>query len=221
MKKQILLFFFFILTFFAVIAWGAASNPDATKLFQQAEEAFKGKDLDKAAGLLTEALKKEPDNAVYRYIFAKILLNKSDFITAKEHMDVVAKSRPSQEKGEDYNKKLKDFKKKIKDLQKTFNDEGEKKFAVFLKNQSSKDKLKLAVTLYQAFRLNPPLRYKNYEELKSAGDTYESALKGKEGLKGPMLQLAFLFEISNKKNKAAELYMKALDYVQDPNEEYV
>ena len=36
-----------------------------------------------------------------------------------------------------------------------------------------------------------------------------------------MLQLAFLYEIANKKDKAAEVYMRALDYIQDPNEEFV
>lgn len=36
-----------------------------------------------------------------------------------------------------------------------------------------------------------------------------------------MLQLAFLYETSNKKDKAAEVYMRALDYVGDPNEEFV
>ena len=39
--------------------------------------------------------------------------------------------------------------------------------------------------------------------------------------KGANVQLAFLYEISNKKDKAAEVYMRALDYVEDSNEEFV
>ncbi len=207
----------------ATPSFAAATNPEAANLFQQAEEAYKAKDLDKASTLLNDALKKEPDNAVYRYIFGRVLISKSDFLTAKENLDVVARSRPIPDKGKDYNEKLKAFKKKIKDLQETFNSEGEKKFAVYLQNSSSKEELKLAVTLFQAFRLNPPLRYKNFEELKKATDTYEKALKknSNDWPKIPMLQLAFLYEIANKKDKAADIYMRALDYVQDPNEEYI
>ncbi|HOY67279.1 MAG TPA: hypothetical protein PLP29_10335 [Candidatus Ozemobacteraceae bacterium] len=212
------------------IAWhgavfAAASNPEAAQMYQQAEEAFKNKDIENACNLMFEALKKEPDNAVYRYIYAKMLFQKKDFLTSKENFDIVARSRPSKEKEADYNEKLKNFKKKIKELQDGFNQEGEGKFSIYLKNQDSPEKIKLAVTLYQAFRLNPPLRYKNYEELKKATEIYEQALQksfqGQEWQKGPMLQLAFLYEIANKKDKAAEVYMRALDYVGDPNEEYV
>lgn len=203
----------------------APINPEATAIFTQAEEAFKAKDMEKASVLMQDCLKKEPDNACNRYIYSRILMEKKDFISAKENFDIVARSRPSNEKGDDYNKKLKAFKKKIKELQDTFNTEGEGKFSIFLKNQDSKEKIKLAVTLYQAFRLNPTLRYKNYEELKTATTIYEGALeksfKGQEWQKAPMLQLAFLYETSNKKDKAAEVYMRALDYVEDPNEEYV
>lgn len=206
-------------------SFGAVSNPEALQLYQQAEEAFKNKDVENASNLMFEALKKEPDNAVYRYIYAKMLLQKKDYLTSKENLDIVARSRPSKEKEGDYNEKLKNFKKKIKDLQEEFSKEGENKFSVYLKNQDSPEKIKLAVTLYQAFRLDPPLRYKNYDELKKATEIYEQALQksfsGQEWQKTPMLQLAFLYEIANKKDKAAEVYMRALDYVGDPNEEYV
>jgi len=213
-----------------VFAWGsplraAGLNPEAAALYKQAEECFKAKDLDKASSLLFEALKKEPDNAVFRYVYAKILYQKNDFLTAKENFDVVAKSKASSEKGKDYNDKLKGFKKKIKDMQEGFNKEGENRFSIYKKNEDSKEKIKLGVTLYQAFRLSPPLRYKNYDELKKATDIYEKALekcfKGGEWEKGPMLQLAFLYEIANKKDKAAEVYMRALDFIQDQNEEFV
>lgn len=207
------------------LAEGAGLNPEAAALYSQAEAAYKAKDLDKAAAALLEALKKEPDNAVFRYILGKVLMEKGDFLGARENFEIVARSRPNAEKGPEYNEKLKNYKKKIKSLQDSFNDEGQKKFDIYLKNQDSKQKIQLAVTLYQAFRLNPPLRYKNYEELKKATEIYEEALQkcfqGQDWKKQPMLQLAFLYEIANKKDKAAEVYMRALDYVEDPNEEFV
>jgi len=207
------------------VAFAAASNPEALQLYQKAEEAFKNKDFENACNTMFETLKKEPDNAIYRYIYAKMLFQKKDFLTSKENFDIVSRSRPSKEKDADYNEKLKNFKKKIKELQEAFNQEGESKFSVYLKNQDSPEKIKLAVTLYQAFRLNPPLRYKNYDELKKATEIYEQALQksfaGQEWQKVPMLQVAFLYEIANKKDKAAEVYMRALDYVGDPNEEFV
>ncbi|MBF0502472.1 MAG: hypothetical protein HQM09_20205 [Candidatus Riflebacteria bacterium] len=219
----------FLVTFLlsAVTSFASPPNPEAAALYQKAEEAFKAKDYDKAASGLQEVLKKEPDNAIYRYVFGRILFAKEDFLGAKENFDVVARSRPSTEKGEDYNTKLKGYKKKIKELQDAFNAEGEKKFAVYLKNQDAKDKVALGGVLYKSFRLNPSLRYKNYEELHKATQIYEEALgdslkgKGGEWQKGPMLQLAFLYEFSNKKEKAAEVYMQALDHVADPNEEFI
>lgn len=209
----------------SVYAMCAPINKEATELFAKAEQAYKAKDIDTSLNLLLEALKKEPDNSVYRYVYGRILFEKGDYLNARENLEIVAKSRPIKEKGQEYNEKLKNYKKKIKSLQDAFNAEGQKKFDLYLKNQDSKDKIKLAVTLYQAFKLNPPLRYKNYEELKKAIEIYEKALesclKGQDWKKQPMLQLAFLYEISNRKEKASEIYMRALDYVEDPNEEFI
>ncbi len=226
MKRITILVCLTLLTLGAAYSLRAApANAEAAELVKQAEEAFKAQDLEKAATLMQQALTKEPDNAVFRYIFARILFAKKDYMAAKENFEIVSRSRPSKEKGDEYNNKLKNYKKKIKELQAEFNTEGEKKFTVYLKNQDSKERLKLAVTLFQAFRLNPSLKYKNFEELKTATDIYEKALessfKGKDWQKAPMLQLAYLYESANKKDKAAEVYMRALDYVQDPNEEYV
>lgn len=216
---------FFVVLLVPIVLWAAASNPEAEGLYKQAEEAFKAKDLEKASTTLLEALKKEPDNAVYRFVYARVLMDKNDLLSAKENFDIVGRSRPSSEKGQDYNTKLKAYKKKLKDMQENFNKEGANKVEVYNKNQDSKEKLKLAVTLFQAFKLSPHLIYKHYEDLKKATEIYEKALessfKGGEWQKGPMLQLAFLYEISNKKDKAAEVYMRTLDYVQDPNEEFV
>ena len=225
MKKILVTVLSVIFSFAVLTLFAGGSSPEAQALFAKAEESFKAKDLEKASGFLADALKKEPENAVYRYILGKILMDKGEFLLAKENFEIVARSRPIQEKGADYNDKLKNFKKKIKILQDDFNKEGDKKFSLYLGNQDSKQKIKLAVTLYQAFRLNPPLRYKNYDELKKATEIFEEALQtcfqGKEWQKQPMLQLAFLYEIANKKDKAAEVYMRALDYVEDPNEEFV
>ncbi len=225
MKKLLVLSMCVVFVCLAGMAGAAGLNPEAAALYSQAEAAYKAKDLEKAAATLVEALKKEPDNAVFRYILGKILMEKGDFLGARENFEIVGRSRPNTEKGAEYNDKLKNFKKRIKTLQDSFNDEGQKKFDLYLKNQDSKQKIQLAVTLYQAFRLNPPLRYKNYDELKKATDIYEEALQkcfqGQDWKKQPMLQLAFLYEIANKKDKAAEVYMRALDYVEDPNEEFV
>lgn len=225
--KKLSVFMLLCAVFFgcALLLRAAPASPEAAEFFKQAEEAFKAQDFEKASTLMQQALTKEPDNAVFRYIYAKILFTKKDYMAAKENFEIVARSRPSKEKGNEYNDKLKNYKKKIKDLQGEFNTEGEKKFTVYLKNQDSKERLKIAGTLFQAFRLNPSLKYKNFEELKTATDIYEKALeasfKGKDWQKTPMLQLAYLYESANKKDKAAEVYMRALDYVQDPNEEYV
>jgi len=183
------------------------------------------KDLNTAETNLVEALKLEPDNAVYRYILGQVQFMKENYLEAKNNLEIVSRSRPSPDKGDDYNTKLKGYKKKIKDLQEKFNSAGVAKFDVYQQNKDSGQKLKLAVTIFQAFKLNPPLRYKNFKLLEEIMATYEEALKksfdGTEWQKDPMLQLAFLYEIANKKDKAAEVYMRALDYVENPNEEFV
>lgn len=203
----------------------AAINPEANEFYKKAEAAFVGKDLTSAESNLVDALKLEPDNAVYRYILAQVQFMQNNFLESKNNMEIVSHSRPSQEKGAEYNDKLKNYKKKIKNLQEKFNEAGSQRFEVYQKNSNSPQKLKLAVTLFQAFRLNPPLRYKNFKLLEEITGVYEENLKksfdGTEWQKEPMLQLAFLYEIANKKDKAAEVYMRALDYVQDPNEEFI
>lgn len=203
----------------------SAINPAANDFYKKAENAFKGRDLATAEKDLIEALKLEPDNANYRYILAQVQFMQNNYLESKNNMEIVSHSRPDQEKGGEYNEKLKNYKKKIKDLQNKFNEAGQSIFEVYDKNKNSPQKLKLAVTAYQAFRLNPPLRYKNLKVLEEITSIYEQNLQksfdGSEWQKGPMLQLAFLYEIANKKDKAAEVYMRALDYIQDPNEEFV
>ena len=203
----------------------SAINPEASSFYKKAEAAFVSKDLGTAEKDLVEALKLEPDNAIYRYILAQVQFMQNNYIESKNNMEIVSHSRPIQEKGDEYNNKLKSYKKKIKDLQSKFNAAGDSRFSVYQKNINSPQKLKLAVTAYQAFRLNPPLRYKNLKVLEEITSIYEDNLQksfeGSEWQKEPMLQLAFLYEIANKKDKAAEVYMRALDYIQDPNEEFV
>lgn len=207
------------------MVFASALNPEAEALFKKAEAAFVAKDFTTAETNLVEALKIEPDNAFFRYILGQVQFMSKKHLDAKGNLEIVGRSRPSPDKGEDYNSKLKNSKKKIKDLQEEFNKAGSEKFDIYQKNKDNPAKLKLAVTVFQAFRLNPPLRYKNFKLLESIIQTYEEALKksfdGSEWQKEPMLQLAFLYEIANKKDKAAEVYMRALDYVEDPNEEFV
>lgn len=204
-----------------------ASNlsPEAEEFYKKAEAAFVAKDLAAAETNLLEALKIEPDNAFFRYILGQVQFKNKNYLDAKGNLEIVSRSRPSPDKGDDYNSKLKSSKKKIKELQSEFNQAGTEKFDVYKKHKDSPQKLKLAVTVFQAFRLNPPLRYKNFKLLESIIKIYEGALKksfeGSEWQKEPMLQLAFLYEIANKKDKAAEVYMRALDYVEDSNEEFV
>lgn len=208
-----------------VVVYASALNPEAQEFYKKAEAAFVAKDLNTAETNLVEALKLEPDNAVYRYILGQVQFMKENYLEAKNNLEIVSRSRPSPDKGDDYNTKLKGYKKKIKDLQEKFNSAGVAKFDIYQQNKDSGQKLKLAVTIYQAFKLNPPLRYKNFKLLEEIMATYEEALKksfdGTEWQKDPMLQLAFLYEIANKKDKAAEVYMRALDYVENPNEEFV
>ncbi|GAB4269964.1 MAG: hypothetical protein Kow0029_06380 [Candidatus Rifleibacteriota bacterium] len=225
MKKSILFLAFAFIIIAIASSFATGLNAEAQEYFKKAEAAFVAKDLDAAKANLLEALKLEPDNAFYRYILGQVEFKKQEYLEAKGNLEIVGRSRPSPDKGDDYNKKLKSSKKKIKELQEQFNKVGLEKFELYKKNINSPNKLKLAVTVFQAFRLNPPLRYKNFKLLESVIKTYEAALKksfeGTEWLKEPMLQLAFLYEISNKKDKAAEVYMRALDYVEDPNEEFV
>ncbi|HNS10425.1 MAG TPA: hypothetical protein PKN29_12040 [Candidatus Ozemobacteraceae bacterium] len=216
----------FVLCVAATVAvYASALNPEAQEFYKKAEAAFVAKDLNTAETNLIEALKLEPDNAVYRYILGQVQFMKENYLEAKNNLEIVSRSRPSPDKGDDYNAKLKGYKKKIKDLQEKFNSAGVAKFDVYQQNKDSGQKLKLAVTIFQAFKLNPPLRYKNFKLLEEVMATYEEALKksfdGTDWQKDPMLQLAFLYEIANKKDKAAEVYMRALDYVENPNEEFV
>lgn len=208
-----------------VVVYASALNPEAQEFYKKAEAAFVAKDLNTAETNLVEALKLEPDNAVYRYILGQVQFMKENYLEAKNNLEIVSRSRPSPDKGDDYNTKLKGYKKKIKDLQEKFNSAGLAKFDIYQQIKDSGQKLKLAVTIFQAFKLNPPLRYKNFKLLEEIMATYEEALKksfdGTEWQKDPMLQLAFLYEIANKKDKAAEVYMRALDYVENPNEEFV
>ena len=207
------------------MVYASAINPQANEFYKQAEASFKNRDLPSAEKKLIEALKLEPDNANYRYILAQVQFMMNNFIESKNNMEIVSHSKTSQEKGDEYNTKLKNYKKKIKDLQPKFNAAGESQFNIYEKNINSPQKLKLAVTLYRAFRLNPPLRYKNIKLLESITNEYEKnlqkSIEGSEWKNEPMLQLAFLYEIANKKDKAAEVYMRALDYIKDPNEEFV
>lgn len=207
------------------LVYASALNPEAEAFFKKAESAFVSKDLNSAESSLLEALKIEPDNAVYRYILGQVQFMKENYLEAKNNLEIVSRSRPSPDKGDDYNTKLKNYKKKIKDLQEKFNSAGSTRFDIYQKNKDSNQKLKLAVTVFQAFKLNPPLRYKNFKLLEEIMQIYEEALQksfdGTEWQKEPMLQLAFLYEIANKKDKAAEVYMRALDYVADSNEEFV
>ncbi len=216
----------FVLCVAATVAvYASALNPEAQEFYKKAEAAFVAKDLNTAETNLIEALKLEPDNAVYRYILGQVQFMKENYLEAKNNLEIVSRSRPSPDKGDDYNAKLKGYKKKIKDLQEKFNSAGVAKFDIYQQNKDSGQKLKLAVTIFQAFKLNPPLRYKNFKLLEEVMATYEEALKksfdGTDWQKDPMLQLAFLYEIANKKDKAAEVYMRALDYVENPNEEFV
>ena len=206
-------------------AFAGSTDPEAQALFKEAESAFVKKDLAKAEMKLKEALKIEPDNAFYRYILGQVQFKKSDYIEAKNNLEIVSRSRPSPDKGDSYNDKLKSSKRKIKDLHEKFNQIGSEKFEIYQKHKNSPQKVKLAFTVFQAFRLSPRLRYKNYKLLDNIIKIYEGALKksfeGIEWKKQPMLQLAFLYETANKKAKAAEVYMRALDYVDDANEEFV
>lgn len=224
MKKYKSLTYIFS-TLIAAPVLASAINPAANDFYKKAETAFMSKDLVTAESDLIEALKLEPDNANYRYILAIIQFRRNNLLESKNNLEIVSHSRPDQEKGGDYNEKLKGYKKKIKELQNKFNEAGQTRFDVYDKNKNSPQKLKLAVTAYQAFRLNPPLRYKNLKVLEEITSIYEQNLQksfdGSEWQKEPMLQLAFLYEIANKKDKAAEVYMRALDYIQDPNEEFV
>lgn len=225
MSKSFAVLLSILLVFVGSDLLASAINADADVFFKKAEAAFVAKDMDTAESNLYSALKLEPDNAFFRYILGQVQFKKDDFIEAKGNLEIVSRSRPSPDKGDDYNKKLKGAKKKIKDLQDSFNKSGQSRFEVYKKNMDSAQKLKLAVTVYQAFRLNPPLRYKNFKILEEVIQIYEDALKKSfdesNWQKEPMLQLAFLYEIANKKDKAAEVYMRALDYVEDPNEEFV
>lgn len=216
-----------LLLIVAILPPGQATpiNPEAQKIYEEAEAQFKGGNLDQAIDLLQQALMKEPDNGVYRFVLGNLLSQKGNPLAAKEHYEIVSRTRPSPDKGDDYNKRLKAFKKSVKTKQDVFNEAGKKKFDTYEKNQNSPKKVLLAQTLFEAFRLNPPLRYKNFEKLNWATKTYEEALQasiqGQNWQKEPMLQLAFLYEIANKKDKAAEVYMRALDYVENPNEEFI
>ena len=224
MKKFIFTTLFLIFNSL-IICNATPINASATAEFKKAEASFKAKDLAGAEKHLLATLVLEPDNAYYRYVLGKVQYKLGEFIKSRNNLEIVSRSRPSPDKGEKYNKKLKKCKKKIKRLQSQFNKIGLENFDAYQKHKNSPQKLKLAVTLFKAFKLNPPLRYRNMKLLNWVIKVYEHALKksfdGKEWLKEPMLQLAFLYEITNKKDKAADIYMRALDYVANANEEFV
>jgi tetratricopeptide (TPR) repeat protein len=225
MKKAVLVLFIGLFLTMNSSLWGMGIDPEAERFFKQAEAQFRNKNLKEAESALGEALKIEPDNAVYRYILGQIQYMQKNYLEAKNNLEIVSRSRISQEKGNEYNNKLKNYKKRVKDLQGEMSKEGTQKFQLYQKNKNSPQKLKLAVTLYQAFRLNPGLRYKNLKLLEDVIKIYEDALKasfeGSDWQNGPMLQLAFIYEIANKKDKASEVYMRALDYVEDANDEFI
>ena len=87
MKKILVTVLSVIFSFAVLTLFAGGSSPEAQALFTKAEESFKAKDLEKASGFLADALKKEPDNAVYRYILGKILMDKGEFLLAKENFD--------------------------------------------------------------------------------------------------------------------------------------
>lgn len=226
MKRAICTYVVFIIIIFSSYSlYAQRINPEAEALFKKAEAAFKSKDLDSAESFLTQSLKIEPENAYTRYILGQVQFMKKEFLESRSNFEIVQRSRPSPDKGEEYNNRLKSSKQRVRDLQKQFNQAGQQRFSLYEQNKSSSDALRLAVTLYQAFRLNPPLRYRNFQLLETAIEVYEKALQssfeGRNWQKEPMQQLAFLYEIANQRDKAAEVYMRALDYVEDANEEFI
>lgn len=202
-----------------------ALSEEAQAKFTQAENAFRNRELDKAESLVVEALNYEPDNAYFRYILGQIQFMQGNFIDARESFEIVQRSRPCPDRGEQYNERLNTAKSRIRSMQERFNEVGQERFRVYEQNKDTGQALRLAVTIFQAFRLNPPLRYRNFNLLENVVKTYESALKssfeGTNWQNDPMLQLAFLYEIANQRDKAAEVYMRALDYVEDANQEFI
>ena len=81
--------------------------------------------MKSAENSLLEALKLEPDNAVYRYILGQVQYMQDNLLEAKNNLEIVSRSRISQDKGEEYNSKLKEF----QDKQETM-PEGVKKMRV-------------------------------------------------------------------------------------------
>jgi len=103
----------FVFLFSAAVLFGAGGiNPEAMELYKSAQAAFKGGQIPQAIESLEKALGKEPDNAVYRYGLGFALMKNGQNLSAKENFEIVSRSRPSKEKGDEYNAKLKEFKSK-------------------------------------------------------------------------------------------------------------
>ncbi|NLM17577.1 MAG: hypothetical protein GX221_07660 [Candidatus Riflebacteria bacterium] len=198
---------------------------EASEKFQQAQAAMGARQPQRAEQLLIDALNIEPDNAVYRYSLGYIQYNLQKFVEAKKNFDLVRNSNLSAEKGDRYNSDLKKFKKAIRDLRQAFDKLGTLKFEAYKQNKNDPQKLKLAVTLYQAFLFNRAILAQNINLLNESIKIYEEALQpslnGDQWYNEPMLQLAYFYELSGQKDKAAEIYMRALDYVKDLNEEFI
>lgn len=143
--------------FSAFSVMGATGKPESRTKYEQAEEAYKAKYLNMAGELILEALRKEPNNAEYRFLLGLILFENGDLLGAKENFDIVTQTRFSSFKGDGNIQKLISFKKKVSEMQAFFEAEGKKKLEKYQNNQNAKDPLELATTLFQAFKLAPKL----------------------------------------------------------------
>lgn len=202
-----------------------ASTPamsEASAIYQRAEASFRARDLDTAAKLLTDALRLDPRNAEIRFGYGLVCFHRNEFVPAKENFEAVSRARPVSDRGGEYAKKLRANKKRIREMQAEFTKEALRLFESYTQKRDGKDQVKTAHTLYQAFRLCPPLGLKNAADLNRAITIYEALLKddfaNNRWQKSPMLQLAFLYETARRKDKASHIYMIALDHIDDPSE---
>lgn len=223
MKRFVFPALFALCILFPWIGTAKPSLPEATKLFGWAQEAYWGKDLDRASRLVKLALKREPDNSLFRFFLGQVLFDKGDFHGAKESFDIVSESLPSSDKGNEYVAQVSELRKSIKrDTAKNgiFQKEGRKMLV-----SPREWRIDFAIRLSRAFKLDPELVWANQGDLKGAMDILEEARETSERAgrwpKELILELGNLYEKSRQWDKAKDLYIRALEHADDWNEEFI
>ena len=197
---------------------GLSGEKQLSAYLQRCATILEGKDLETRCQILSAAINEKPNDPILRYHYGMLFWEKARFLSCKEQLDLVMRIEGEPQDPEPSHPLVIALIRKIRKSQKAFDVEGAAKLQLAL-ICGKKSPVRWAVTVYQAFRFSPSLAETHPQLLEEAIRIYLDGLE-KEKAKGsnllqPMLQLAYLYHLSGKKDCEAQVCMDALDHVTD------